>query len=165
MIVPGEPSSTLIMEDSASFAQSVTSPPDVVTVLVRSVTGTCRSAGGFDEEAPAVFVGSGVATGASVGSDMGVRSIIPPKAARPTSKLPTGPMRRNMRHRFKRRAGARVYGQRWQSETTNSMIKRNLGSAMRARRRPPPSRTAVTRAHPQHHAPGEGLVLMPAVRA
>ncbi len=65
--------------------------------------------------------------------DMGIRSIIPPRAGRPTSKPPTEPMRRNMHHRFKRRADARAYGQRWQSETTNSMIKRNLGSAMRAR--------------------------------
>ena len=72
--------------------------------------------------------------------DMGVRSIIPPKAGRPTSKPPTEPMRRNMHHRFKRRADARTYGQRWQSETANSMIKRNLGSAMRAR-------TAVGRRH------------------
>ena len=41
--------------------------------------------------------------------------------------------------RFKR-SHARTYGQRWQSETTNSMIKRNLGSAMR-------TRTAVRRRH------------------
>lgn len=72
--------------------------------------------------------------------DMGVRSIIPPKAGRPTDTPPTEPMRRNMHYRFKRRADARTYGQRWQSETTNSMIKRNLGSAMRAR-------TAVGRRH------------------
>jgi transposase len=38
-----------------------------------------------------------------------------------------------MYHRFKRKADARAYGQRWQAETANSMIKRNLGSAMRAR--------------------------------
>jgi hypothetical protein len=72
--------------------------------------------------------------------DMSVRSIIPPKAGRPTSKPPAEPMRRNMYRRFKRRADARTYGQRWQSETANSMIKRNLGSAMRAR-------TAVRRRH------------------
>lgn len=65
--------------------------------------------------------------------DMRVRSIIPPNTGRPTNNPPTEPMRRNMYHRFRRRADARVYGQRWQSETTNSMIKRNLGSAMRAR--------------------------------
>jgi len=72
--------------------------------------------------------------------DMGIRSIIPPKSGRPTSKPPTEPMRRNMHYRFGRRADARTYGQRWQSETTNSMIKRNLGSAMRAR-------TAIGRRH------------------
>ncbi len=72
--------------------------------------------------------------------DMGIRSIIPPKAGRPTSKPPSEPMRRNMHHRFKRQADARAYGQRWQVETANSMIKRNLGSAMRAR-------TAVGRRH------------------
>ena len=65
--------------------------------------------------------------------DLGVRSVIPPKAGRPTSKPPAEPMRRNMYHRFKRGADRPVYGQRWQSETVNSMIKRNLGSAMRAR--------------------------------
>ena len=72
--------------------------------------------------------------------DMGVRSISPPRVGRPTSKPPAERWRRNMHHRFKRRADARTYGQRWQSETTNSMIKRNLGSAMRAR-------TAVGRRH------------------
>jgi hypothetical protein len=64
--------------------------------------------------------------------DMGVRSIIPPNAGRPTNKLPTGRRRRNMHHRFKRKADKEYYGQRWQSETVNSMIKRNLGSALRA---------------------------------
>jgi hypothetical protein len=29
--------------------------------------------------------------------------------------------------------GGSVYAQRWQAETVNSMIKRNLGSALRAR--------------------------------
>ena len=37
-----------------------------------------------------------------------------------------------MYHRFKRKADKRYYGQRWQVETVNSMIKRNLGSALRA---------------------------------
>jgi Transposase DDE domain/Transposase domain (DUF772) len=64
--------------------------------------------------------------------DMGVRSIIPPNAGRPTDKLPTGRHRRNMHHRFKRKADKKNYGQRWQSETVNSMIKRNQGSALRA---------------------------------
>jgi hypothetical protein len=64
--------------------------------------------------------------------DMGVRSIIPPKAGRPTEKLPAGRHRRNMHHRFGRKADKKHYGQRWQAETVNSMIKRNLGSALRA---------------------------------
>lgn len=71
---------------------------------------------------------------------MGVQSLIPPKAGRPTAKTPGEPMRRNMYHRFVRRADARAYGQRWQAETDNSMIKRNLGSAVRAR-------TAIRRRH------------------
>ncbi len=37
-----------------------------------------------------------------------------------------------MRNRFKRKADKRAYGQRWQVETVNSMMKRNLGSALRA---------------------------------
>ena len=72
--------------------------------------------------------------------DLRVRSIIPSKAGRPTSKPPSDPMRRNMHRRFQRGADAAAYGQRWQVETTNSMIKRNLGSAMRAR-------TAIRRRH------------------
>ncbi len=38
-----------------------------------------------------------------------------------------------MRCRFKRKADKKHYGQRWQVETVNSMIKRNLGSALRAK--------------------------------
>ena len=63
---------------------------------------------------------------------LGIRSIIPPWIGRPTSKPPTGRHRRNMSRRFARKADQPAYGQRWQSETVNSMIKRNLGSAMRA---------------------------------
>lgn len=68
--------------------------------------------------------------------DMGVRAIIPPLAGRPTSKpppLPDQPLRRRMHQRLRRAAERSLYGQRWQSETVNSMIKRNLGSALRAR--------------------------------
>ena len=64
--------------------------------------------------------------------EMGVRSIIPPSVGRPTSKRPSTRHRRNMYHRFKRNADKTTYGQRWQSETVNSMLKRNLGSALRA---------------------------------
>jgi hypothetical protein len=65
--------------------------------------------------------------------DMRVRSIIPPNAGRPTHKKPSAHHRRNMHHRFARGADKKIYGQRWQVETVNSMIKRNLGSALRAR--------------------------------
>lgn len=63
-----------------------------------------------------------------------VQSIIPPKIGRPSDKPPTSRHRRNMQRRFKRKADQHVYGQRAQSETVNSMIKRNLGDAMRSRR-------------------------------
>jgi hypothetical protein len=65
--------------------------------------------------------------------DMGVRSIIPPKSGRPTDKPPVDRHRRNMHRRFARGADKAIYGQRSQAETVNSMIKRNLDSALRAR--------------------------------
>lgn len=66
--------------------------------------------------------------------DMNVRAIIPPRAGRPTDKPPPRrTMRRRMHQRLRRPAERKLYGQRWQSETVNSMIKRNLGSALRAR--------------------------------
>jgi hypothetical protein len=61
----------------------------------------------------------------------GTRTIIPPKRGRPSDKPPTGRWRRVMKQRFARLK--RKYGQRWQVETVNSMIKRRLGSALRAR--------------------------------
>jgi hypothetical protein len=61
----------------------------------------------------------------------GVRTIIPPTRGRPSDKPPTGRWRRVMKRRFARLK--RKYGQRWQVETVNSMIKRRLGSALRAR--------------------------------
>ena len=69
-------------------------------------------------------------------NDMGVRSLIPPRVAWKSGNPPTTRWRR--RHmtrrdllgskRGRRRCG---YTQRWQVETVNSMIKRNLGSALR----------------------------------
>jgi hypothetical protein len=66
--------------------------------------------------------------------DMGVRSIIPPGIGRPTRKPPTGRWRRHMAKRFKRKADQQQYRHRCQSETVHSMLKRNLGSALRARK-------------------------------
>jgi hypothetical protein len=61
-----------------------------------------------------------------------VRSIIPPRLGRPSKKPPKGRFRRSMKYRFARKADARWYGQRSQSETVNSMIKRNLGECLRS---------------------------------
>jgi len=65
--------------------------------------------------------------------DMGVRSIIAVGAGRPTKKLPAGRWRRHMANRQKRKSDRKLYGQRSQSETAHSMMKRNLGSALRSR--------------------------------
>ena len=59
----------------------------------------------------------------------GVRSLIPPLIGRPTDKPASGYWRRMMQRVLPRSR----YGQRWQAETTNSMLKRLLGSALRAR--------------------------------
>jgi len=59
----------------------------------------------------------------------GVRTLIPSRIGRPTDKPPSGYWRRMMRRVLPRSR----YGQRWQVETTNSMLKRLLGSALRAR--------------------------------
>jgi hypothetical protein len=64
--------------------------------------------------------------------DMGVRSVIPPEVGRRSDKPPAGRFRRLMRQRFVRKADRRKYGQRAQSETVNSMIKRNFGDALRS---------------------------------
>jgi transposase len=63
---------------------------------------------------------------------MGVRSIIPPKIGRPSAEPPAGRFRRLMRQRFARKADRGAYGQRAQSETVNSMMKRNFGDALRS---------------------------------
>jgi hypothetical protein len=65
--------------------------------------------------------------------DMGVRSIIPTGIGRPTSKPPSGRWRRHMKKRFARKADQKQYGQRAQSETAHSMMKRNMSSALRSR--------------------------------
>ena len=65
--------------------------------------------------------------------ELGVRSIIPPDAGRPTAQPASTYYRRLMQQRFRRQADQKCYGQRWQVETVNSMLKRNLGSALRAR--------------------------------
>jgi len=58
-----------------------------------------------------------------------IKTTIPARAGRPTTKLPKTKYRRQMRTDFDKGN----YGQRWQVETVFSMIKRNFGSALRAR--------------------------------
>jgi Transposase DDE domain len=59
----------------------------------------------------------------------GVRSVIPATSGRPTTKPPTGRYRRLMKRRLNKDYCR--YGQRWQSETGWSMLKRRLGSYVR----------------------------------
>ena len=61
----------------------------------------------------------------------GILTTIPARHGRPTDKAPSGYYRRLMNRTIEHRA---YYGQRWQIETVNSMIKRMLGSALRSRR-------------------------------
>jgi hypothetical protein len=58
-----------------------------------------------------------------------IRTTIPARGGRPTTKLPTTKYRREMKTEF----DEETYGQRWQGETVFSMIKRNQGDALRAR--------------------------------
>ena len=61
--------------------------------------------------------------------ELGVRTLIPATIGRPTHKRPRGRWRRWMQSHLHRTH----YGQRWQIETVNSMLKRLQGSALRAR--------------------------------
>lgn len=63
---------------------------------------------------------------------LGITSIIPPKAGRPTTKPAKGKYRRLMQRLFKNIKRTN-YGQRWQVETVMSMLKRNLGHAITSR--------------------------------
>lgn len=63
---------------------------------------------------------------------MNVRAIIPPRIGRPSDSPPQGRYRRLMKQRFSRKADRKPYGQRAQSETVNSMMKRNFGDALRS---------------------------------
>ena len=72
----------------------------------------------------------------------GIRSLIPALRGRPTDKPPSTYWRGQM----KARLHTTRYGQRWQVETVNSMIKRLLGAALRARKRWNQYREIVLRA-------------------
>ena len=65
----------------------------------------------------------------------GIVSVIPPKIGRPSAKPPAGRWRRRMRSllRTKRKRRRCGYTQRWQVETVNSMLKRNLSDELFSR--------------------------------
>jgi Transposase DDE domain len=70
----------------------------------------------------------------------GVKAYMPAKHGRPSRKPPTGRYRRQMRERLTKRYGG--YGQRWQVETVNSMLKRRLATAVAGRSFPSQCRDA-----------------------
>jgi hypothetical protein len=61
----------------------------------------------------------------------GVKSFMPADSGRPSAKPPTGRYRRQMRQRLDKHHGG--YGQRWQAESVNGMIKRRLATAVAGR--------------------------------
>ena len=67
--------------------------------------------------------------------DLGIRSIIPTtQRGRPRKDGKPRPINGHYRRLMQRRFPKQLYGQRWQIETVFSMLKRNLGAALRARR-------------------------------
>jgi hypothetical protein len=93
--------------------------PAIRQTARRAKVDTLLADAGFDSEAAHAFARK----------QHGMRTIIPPTRGRPTAKLPSGRWRRWMATRFNKKK----YGQRWQVETVNSMLKRLLDSALRAR--------------------------------
>ena len=69
--------------------------------------------------------------------DLGLRSLMPPEHGRPTrdGRPPSGRWRRHCKRVLATKAGRKRsgYTRRWQVETVNSMVKRNLGSALAGR--------------------------------
>ena len=68
-----------------------------------------------------------------VREELGAQALIKTGSGRPTSKPPSGPWRRVMKKELEGSQKGRPYGQRSQVETTNSMMKRNLGDSLRSR--------------------------------
>jgi hypothetical protein len=87
--------------------------------LTRVRLTTLLADAGYDSEKNHVFARE----------EHGVRSVIPAKGGRPTTKPATGRYRRQMQVRFNRQA----YRQRSQIETVMSMLKRRQGNFVRGR--------------------------------
>jgi hypothetical protein len=65
--------------------------------------------------------------------ELKVRSLIKTGAGRPSVRPPASRYRRMMKKKLKGSQKGKIYGQRAQVETVNSMMKRNLGANLRAR--------------------------------
>ena len=65
--------------------------------------------------------------------ELKVRSLIPAGCGRPSEKAPRSRYRRLMRKQLSGSQKGKPYGQRAQSETVHSMMKRNLGDHLRAK--------------------------------
>lgn len=85
------------------------------------VIETLLADAGYDSEANHVYARD----------EHGIRSIIPAASGRPTRKPASGKHRRLMQQLFQRAERLR-YGQRWQVETVNFMIKHNLTDELTA---------------------------------
>ncbi len=93
--------------------------PAILEAINQKPIQTLLADAGYDGEQNHVFIRE----------QLNIKSIIPPLIGRRTLKLPSTYYRRLMAIRFNKKA----YGQRWQVETVFSMLKRNLGSFLRAR--------------------------------
>ena len=93
--------------------------PTLQQLAGRVTIETLLADAGFDSEAAHEFARH----------ECGARTIIPATRGRPTNKRLRGYWRNLMKTRFNHKK----YGQRWQVETVNSMIKRSMDSALRAR--------------------------------
>lgn len=77
---------------------------------------------------------------------LGIESLIKADSGRPGEGPPQGRYRRKMKQQLQGSQAGRPYGQRAQVETVMSMLKRNLGDAMRARTDPAREREHLLRA-------------------
>lgn len=106
--------------------------PSLSQALARVPIKTLAADAGFDAEHAHQF--------ARV--ERGVKTLIPARIGRPTRKRPSGYWRAQSQARLH----LTRYGQRWQVETVNSMLKRLMGSALRARSYHSQCRETVLRA-------------------
>lgn len=97
-------------------------PPLLADARRRASVAVVVADAGYDSEANHELAWDGA----------GVAAVIPPLTGRPSANPPAGVWRGVMKERFAAGRDAAAYGQRWQVETVNSMVKRNLGSACRA---------------------------------